>query len=173
MSNAPSSNKDNPERSSGAVSKGVTDLQEQVAALIALTVSERSAPVRKDKWSSSIGWIAAVTALLAAIGSSLGASQSLYMSTQISATQQEINARQRNLDLLGRRGAENSRIGNLYVFNPTLYCGQIPSDDNNKWDAYGRCVFQTPIGQEPTGDFLRIPDDKRIYCLKEIKMCRP
>ena len=167
-----SSDKTNPELSPEAKPEGASDLREQVAALIALTISERTDSGRKGKWASSIGWIAAVTALLAAVGSSLGASQSLYMSTQISETQRQINARQERLDLEGRRTAENARIGNLFTFYQEA-CGQIPQDDTTRWDEYGRCVFQTPTGQSPTGDFLQISDSKRIECLKLSKMCGP
>ena len=155
-----------PEANSG----GITDLREQVAALIALTISERTDSMRKGKGAAgSVGWIAAVTALLAAIGSSLGASQSLYMSTQINETQRQINARQKRLDLEGSRTAENSRIGNLYLYQKS--CGAIPLDDTTKWNEYARCVFQTPTGQLPEGDFLQISDNKRFECLNLIKMC--
>lgn len=166
-----SSEQTNQKISPEAEPEGVTDLREQVAALIALAISERTDSGRKGKGAAgSIGWIAAVTALLAAVGSSLGASQSLYMSTQISETQRQIIARQERLDLEGRRTSENARIGNLFTFYQEA-CGQIPSDDTSKWNEYARCIFQTPVGQTPTGDFLQISDPKRVECLKLIKMC--
>lgn len=167
----PDNDNPTPQTPPAAAPADADDLRAQVAALIALAVSERREAPRKGQSAGSIGWIAAVTALLAALGSALGASQSLYSSTQASKIQQDIMDRQEKLDVNDRRGGENSRIGNLFTFYGES-CAGIPLDEIDKWDKYDRCVFQTKPGQPP-GDYRLIPDNVRLACLKqgEVNMC--
>jgi len=150
------------------------ELRSQVAALIALAVKEK--PSQPDGWGTKAGTIVSV---IAAFGALLGAIQALYVSTQASETQREINEtqkeivlRQGKLDLDARLGAENARIGNIYVHQSQKTCGQLPLDDRDKWNQYCQCLFPGQTSCTVESRFVEIGDDKRISCLTTLNMCR-